>query len=58
MNIDTKFVPIKNSVYLNSYKKGKENVIIISPHPDDDVIGIGGLMCILSQKGKNIFYAK
>lgn len=31
------------------------NVLVIAPHPDDDIIGAGGTMALLAQAGKQVF---
>ncbi len=36
-------------------KRNKGNVVVVSPHPDDDVIGAGGEMYLLSEKGYSLF---
>lgn len=35
--------------------RNRGNVLIVSPHPDDDVIGAGGTMCLLAEKGFALF---
>ena len=34
-----------------------ENVLIFSPHPDDDVISMGGTFCKLVKQGHNVSVA-
>ena len=50
-NIDLLGNPINNK--LNSYFKSSDRILITSPHPDDDVIGMGGLMDLIPYK-KNV----
>ena len=35
-----------------------ESVLILAPHPDDDIIGAGGLLSLMSRNGKscNVVY--
>lgn len=35
--------------------KGADNIVVISPHPDDDVIGLGGTIKLHSVKGEKVF---
>lgn len=35
--------------------KGADNIVIIAPHPDDDAIGLGGTIKLLTEKGEKIF---
>jgi LmbE family N-acetylglucosaminyl deacetylase len=35
----------------------KENLLVISPHPDDDVLGAGGTMALASEAGQGVFAA-
>ena len=49
-NIDLLGKPIKNNII--KYISKTDKIIITSPHPDDDVIGMGGLMDIISNKGR------
>lgn len=49
-NIDLLGNPIKNKI--NNLIKEDHNVLITSPHPDDDVIGMGGTMEKLKYKKK------
>lgn len=47
-NIDLYGKPIKNYLKKNIDKNDK--ILITSPHPDDDVIGMGGTMSLISNK--------
>jgi LmbE family N-acetylglucosaminyl deacetylase len=40
---------------LKPYAHRPGNVLVIAPHPDDDVIGAGGTMALLAQAGKQVF---
>ena len=40
---------------LTKYKKRSGSIVVISPHPDDDVIGMGGNMRVLAGQGLNVF---
>lgn len=54
-NIDLLGNPINNN--LLKYFNDNDKILITSPHPDDDVIGMGGLMDILPYKNNvNILY--
>lgn len=33
------------------------NILVVSPHLDDDILGCGGLMSILRNEGKNVYVA-
>ena len=50
--LQTKIDVMGNTVInnINSFIKPHEKVIIFSPHPDDDVIGMGGTMQLLKHK--------
>jgi LmbE family N-acetylglucosaminyl deacetylase len=43
------------SVSLDEYRGQRRNVLIIAPHPDDDVLGAGGTMAAYSETGKGVF---
>jgi len=40
---------------LEDYRGRPGNILVISPHPDDDVLGAGGMMIGASQKGRGVF---
>jgi LmbE family N-acetylglucosaminyl deacetylase len=40
---------------LKPFARCPGNVLIVAPHPDDDVIGAGGTMALLAQAGKQVF---
>lgn len=43
------FVPTRHGVELSSLARG-DNILVVSPHPDDDVIGMGGTMTLLARQ--------
>ena len=49
------FFAVHPDTKLEDYKERKGNVLIISPHPDDDVIGAGGAMLGASRQGRGVF---
>ena len=40
---------------LKPFARCPGNVLVVAPHPDDDVIGAGGTMALLAQAGKQVF---
>ncbi len=48
------FFPVKKETSLDDYC-GKKNILVISPHPDDDVLAAGGSMAAASEEGKGVF---
>jgi len=54
-DFEKKVIPAVPSFDLSRYKKSSSSVVVISPHPDDDVIGMGGSMRLLADKGINVF---
>ena len=54
-DLEKKVIPVVPSFDLFRYKKSASSAIVISPHPDDDVIGMGGSMRLLADKGLNVF---
>lgn len=49
------FIPTVPAFDADSFKHKQGNIIIVAPHPDDDVIGVGGTMRLLADKGCNVF---
>ena len=49
-NIDLLGKPIRNVIQENF--SNEQGILITSPHPDDDVIGIGGIMQLFSNKAQ------
>ena len=50
-----KFRPVQEGALLEDYRGRKGNILVIAPHPDDDVLGAGGTMAAASDQGKGIF---
>lgn len=49
------FEPVQHGFRLEKEPDRKERVLVISPHPDDDVLGAGGTMAALAAQGKKVF---
>jgi LmbE family N-acetylglucosaminyl deacetylase len=54
-DFEKKVIPAVTSFDLSRHKKSASSAVVISPHPDDDVIGMGGSMRLLADKGVNVF---
>ncbi len=52
---DEKFQAVKKGVLLADYRGRKGNILVVAPHPDDDVLGAGGTMAASSAGGKGVF---
>ncbi len=50
-----KFFPVRVETVLENYKAKEGNILVIAPHPDDDVLGAGGTMAGYSDLGKAVF---
>ena len=50
-----KFIPVREGASLEEYQGRRDNVLVISPHPDDDVLAVGGTMVDASIRGKGVF---
>ncbi len=50
-----KFSPVRKETVLENYRGKKGSVLVIAPHPDDDVLGAGGSMALYSDQGKAVF---
>lgn len=49
------YFAVNHNRKIEDYKDRKGNILIISPHPDDDVIGAGGAMLHASRQGRGVF---
>lgn len=54
-SIASYFIPVAPRFDPAAYRRNPLNIMVISPHPDDDVIGMGGTMRLLADKGCNVF---
>ena len=50
-----KFIAAQEGISLESFRGRKNNILVIAPHPDDDVLGAGGVMIEASTQGKGVF---
>ena len=50
-----KYQSAASTLPLERYREMKENLLVISPHPDDDVLGAGGTMALASEGGRGVF---
>jgi len=49
------FIPRHKEIPLRDYSGRKGTVLVIAPHPDDDVLGVGGTMLEASEEGRGVF---
>ena len=49
------FLPTQKGVSLEECLVKEGNILVIAPHPDDDVLGAGGTMAAASHQGKGVF---
>ncbi|MGQ9695609.1 MAG: PIG-L deacetylase family protein [Thermodesulfobacteriota bacterium] len=49
------FIAVETGRNLEDYRQIKENILVIAPHPDDDVLGAGGYMAKAAAKRKQVF---
>jgi N-acetylglucosamine malate deacetylase 1 len=40
---------------LGEHEGKKESILVVSPHPDDDVLGAGGTMALTAEQGRGVF---
>jgi LmbE family N-acetylglucosaminyl deacetylase len=45
----------KKGASWRDYQARPGNILVVSPHPDDDVLGAGGTMISASAQGKGVF---
>jgi LmbE family N-acetylglucosaminyl deacetylase len=50
-----KYIALQEGKSLGDFQGRKENLVVISPHPDDDVLGAGGVMIEAAEKGRAVF---
>ncbi|MBI5966833.1 MAG: PIG-L family deacetylase [Deltaproteobacteria bacterium] len=50
-----KFIPVEGETSLEDFRGRRGNILVIAPHPDDDVLGAGGTMAAASAEGKGVF---
>ena len=50
-----KFQFADHQISLGDYQDRKGNILVISPHPDDDVMGAGGTMALAAEEGRGVF---
>jgi len=58
MNEDSwkdKFIPLQEGKSLEEFRGRSGNLVVVSPHPDDDVLGAGGVMIEAAEKGRGVF---
>jgi len=53
--IHNKSIVLHHPLDLKPFAQRPGNVLVVAPHPDDDVIGAGGTMALLAQAGKQVF---
>jgi LmbE family N-acetylglucosaminyl deacetylase len=49
------FTAVREGTSLEEYRERKDNILVIAPHPDDDVLGAGGTMAAAVVRGKGVF---
>jgi LmbE family N-acetylglucosaminyl deacetylase len=50
-----KFIALQEGKSLDEFRGGSGNLVVISPHPDDDVLGAGGIMIAAAEEGRGVF---
>jgi LmbE family N-acetylglucosaminyl deacetylase len=49
------FIAIQEGKPLDDFRGREDNMVVISPHPDDDVLGAGGVMIQAAEEGRAVF---
>jgi LmbE family N-acetylglucosaminyl deacetylase len=49
------FIAIREGKSLDEFRGRSGNLVVISPHPDDDVLGAGGAMIAAAEEGRGVF---
>jgi LmbE family N-acetylglucosaminyl deacetylase len=49
------FEPVRDGFRWEKESDRKDQVLVIAPHPDDDVLGAGGTMAAFADQGKKVF---
>lgn len=50
-----KYVALQEGKSLDDFRERSGNLVVISPHPDDDILGAGGVMIEAAEKGRAVF---
>ncbi len=53
--VSKKFQSAGDNITLEDYQNRKGNLLVISPHPDDDALGAGGTMALAAGEGRGVF---
>jgi LmbE family N-acetylglucosaminyl deacetylase len=49
------YQPAASALSLAEHEGRKDHVLVVSPHPDDDVFGAGGTMALIADQGRGVF---